>query len=101
MKLTSKRRAFLRKKAVKLKAMVRVGKDGLTDAIIDSINDVIKSRELLKVKVLENSEVRAKEMAIEIADKSESELVQVLGGTILLFKENREKPIISSELKGI
>ena len=56
MELTSKRRAYLRKKAHDLDALVRIGKEGVTDNLIQSILDAIESRELIKVKILQNCE---------------------------------------------
>ncbi len=54
MKLTSKQRAFLKKKAHELNPIVRIGKDGLQETVIDSILSAIDSRELIKVKILQN-----------------------------------------------
>lgn len=101
MKITSKRRAYLKTLAQKLSPMVRIGKDGLSDNLIQSIEDAIKHRELIKVKVLQNSEVEAKELGFEIAKKSGTELIQKIGNTIVLFKENKENPTISSKVKEI
>lgn len=56
MALTSKQRAFLKKKAHELDPLVRIGKDGITDSLIQSILEAIDSRELLKVKILQNCE---------------------------------------------
>ena len=56
MALTSKQRAFLKKKAHELNPLVRIGKDGITDSLIQSILEAIDSRELLKVKILQNCE---------------------------------------------
>lgn len=54
--MNSKKRAFLKKKAHNLEAIVRIGKDGLNQNIIQSILDAIESRELIKVKILQNCE---------------------------------------------
>lgn len=60
MALTSKQRAFLKKKAHELDPLVRIGKDGITDSLIQSILEAIDSRELLKVKILQNCEKEKK-----------------------------------------
>ncbi len=56
MKLTSKERAKLRAIGNGIDALVRVGKDGMSSNIVDSLNDVLRTRELVKVKMLKNSE---------------------------------------------
>ncbi|WP_297405869.1 ribosome assembly RNA-binding protein YhbY [uncultured Cetobacterium sp.] len=101
MNLTSKRREFLRKKAHKLDAICRIGKDGYTDKVADGILDAITPRELIKVKILQNSEVDKKEVAYQIADAINAEVVGIIGRTIILFKENEDKPTISLELKAV
>ena len=65
MELTSKRRAYLRKKAHDLDALVRIGKEGVTDNLIQSILDAIESRELIKVKILQNCEEEKMEIMVK------------------------------------
>lgn len=101
MELTSKRRAYLRKKAHDLDAIVRIGKDGITDNLIKSILDAIQSRELIKVKILQNCEDEKEEIMEELSRCREFQVVGIIGRTIIIFKENKEKPVISLELKSI
>ncbi len=101
MKLTSKQRAFLRKKAHNLDPLVRIGKDGLSDNLVKSLEDAINSRELVKVKILQNAEIDKREVAYELGLKSGCELVAIIGRTLIYYKENKDKPSISSELKGV
>lgn len=101
MELTSKRRAYLRKKAHDLDALVRIGKDGITDNLIQSILDAIESRELIKVKILQNCEDEKMEIMEQLSQCKEFEVVGIIGRTIILFKENKDKPVISLELKSI
>jgi len=70
MELNSKKRAYLRKVAHDMSPLVRVGKDGFSENIISSILDAIDKRELIKVKILQNSEVDKRELATELAEKS-------------------------------
>ena len=67
MELTSKRRAYLRKKAHDLDALVRIGKEGVTDNLIQSILDAIESRELIKVKILQNCEEEKMEIMEQLS----------------------------------
>lgn len=99
--LNSKKRAFLRKKAHNLEPLVRIGKDGITANLIQSILDVIESRELIKVKILQNCEIEKEIILEELSKNEEFEVVGLIGRTLILFKENKEKPTISLELKGI
>ena len=101
MELTSKRRAYLRKKAHDLDALVRIGKDGVTDNLIQSILDAIESRELLKVKILQNCEEEKMEIKEQLSQCKEFEVVGIIGRTIILFRENKDKPVVSLELKSI
>ncbi len=99
--MNSRQREYLRKAAHDLEPMVRLGKDGFTDNQAQSILDVIESRELIKVKILQNSRVEKEEVAKEIEEKTGCEVVGIIGKTIILFKENTEKPKISAEIKNI
>ncbi|MDU1911653.1 ribosome assembly RNA-binding protein YhbY [Fusobacterium sp.] len=101
MALTSKQRAFLKKKAHELNPLVRIGKDGITDSLIQSILEAIDSRELLKVKILQNCEKGKDEVLEELSNCNEFEIVGIIGRTIILFRENKDKPTISLELKSI
>ena len=101
MELTSKRRAYLRKKAHDLDALVRIGKEGVTDNLIQSILDAIESRELIKVKTLQKCEEEKMEIMEQLSQCKEFEVVGIIGRTIILFKENKDKPVISLELKSI
>lgn len=101
MELTSKRRAYLRKRAHDLDALVRIGKDGVTDNLIQSILDAIESRELIKVKILQNCEDEKGEIMEQLSQCREFEVVGIIGRTIILFRENKDKPVISLELKNI
>lgn len=102
--MTSKQRAFLKKEAHNLEPIVRIGKDGLSDNIVQSLLDAINSRELIKVKVLQNLEAdkdETRELAEELSKKSGAELVGVIGKTIIFYKENKDKPVVSAFLRKI
>ena len=99
--MNSKQREFLRKAAHDLEPMIRLGKDGFTDNQAQSILDVIESRELIKVKILQNSKVEKEAVAKEIEEKTGCEIVGIIGKTIILYKPNLEKPKISLEVNVI
>ncbi len=93
--MTSKQRAELRAQSNTLEPIFQIGKEGVTDAVIAQVEGTFNTRELFKIKVhLETTPAPVKEIASEIAEKTGSEVVQVIGGTIVLFRLNlllREK----------
>lgn len=99
--LNSKKRAFLRKRAHDLDALVRIGKDGITENLIQSILDAIESRELIKVKILQNCEMEKEEVYSKLEECAEFEVVGIIGRTIIIYRENKDKPVVSMELKSI
>lgn len=101
MKITSKQRAFLKKKAHNLEPIIRVGKEEISENFIKGVLEVITPRELIKIKMLQNSEKEKNEVATLISTKVDAQIVGIIGKTIILFKENKEKPVISEELKTI
>lgn len=101
MNLTSKQRAFLRKQAHDMDAIVRVGKDGYSESLVAGILEALIPRELMKVKILQNCEEDKVELANKIAEGCEAEIVGLVGRTVILFKENKEKPVFSLNIKKI
>ena len=89
--MTSKQRAILRSEASKLDAIFQIGKGDVNEAAIKSIKDALQARELVKISVLQNSDADPREAAEEIAEKTDSEVVGVIGRKIVLFKVS-EKP---------
>lgn len=89
-----KQRRYLRGLGVNLEPAVFVGKEGITDALLAELARVLKARELVKVRLLDNVDGDRKDVAKELAAKAGAELVQVLGRTALLWRRNEEKPQI-------
>ena len=88
--LNSRQKKILRAKAHDLKPVVLVGKSGVTDGCIQSINEAIESRELIKVKFIEHKDNK-KNLSETIRDKTESEIIGNIGHTIMLFRQNPDK----------
>ncbi len=87
--LSSKQRAQLRAEANGLDPIFQIGKEGVTESVIAQIEDTFNTRELFKVKVhLETSPETPKEIAFKIAEATRCDVVQVVGGTIVLFRIN-------------
>ena len=94
MKLTGKQKRFLRAMGSTMEPMVQVGKFGIKDSLITQTDEVIEIHELIKIKVLNNSTVETKEAAEVLAARTNSALVQIIGNTILLYRQSEEKPEI-------
>lgn len=94
--LNSKQRAKLRGIASKYETIFQIGKNGIGEELIKQLNDALAKRELIKIRVLETCEYTAKEVSFEIAEKTFSDVVQVIGSKIVLFKQNKnpEKRVI-------
>ncbi len=93
--LTSKQRAFLRRLAHRLKPLVHIGGEGVTPPLLASIEDALKTRELLKVKVLAAAPEKARTTADQISARLEDVHVpQTIGRTIVLYRRHPENPEI-------
>lgn len=89
--MTSKQRAYLRSLASTQNSVFQVGKSSLTTEFIDAIKEVLESRELIKINVLKNCMDDPKEIANTLASHTRSEVVQVIGRKIILYKQADEK----------
>ena len=97
--LTGKQKRFLRSKANHLQPLFQIGKNGLTDAVIDSIEEALEAKELIKVNILQNCDEDKNEIAEKLAEREGIELVQVIGNIIVLYKESVEKKRIELPLQ--
>jgi len=93
--LTGKQRSYLKSMANTMDPIFQVGKSGITDNFIKQIDEALEARELLKVKVLNNSLLEAKEVANDLAEKLDAEFVQSIGNKFVLYRESKENKKIS------
>lgn len=89
--MTGKQRAELRKLSNGLTAIFQIGKDNITETLAISVGEALKKRELIKLSVLETSELSAKEAAEQLAQMTEAEVIQCIGRKFVLYKENKDK----------
>ena len=94
MAITSKQRSQLRALAAAEDTIIQVGKGGINDNLITSVNNALKARELVKGKVLENSMLTAREACDTLAEACKAEQVQVIGTKFVLYKRNDKEPKI-------
>lgn len=92
--LTGKQKRFLRAMGSTMDPVIQVGKAGLVPAIVASAIDAIRARELIKVRVLTNCMEEPKDVLVMLAERTRSDLVQVIGRNGLLYRANPEKPKI-------
>lgn len=92
--LTGKQKRFLRAMGNEMDPILQVGKGGVTEPVITQANEALEARELIKGRVLPNSLEDVEGAAQELADRTQAELVQVIGRNFLLYRESKKKPLI-------
>lgn len=90
MAMSGKERAALRAEAHHLDVLVHIGHQGLTNTLMGSLDDVLRTKELVKVQVAKAGDLSAKAAANEVAEQMGAEVIQVIGRTFTLFRENPE-----------
>ncbi|GHH97075.1 ribosome assembly RNA-binding protein YhbY [Neobacillus kokaensis] len=93
--LTGKQKRFLRSKAHHLDPIFQVGKGGVNENMVKQIADALEARELLKISILQNCEEDKTVVAEELASGTGAEIAQIIGNTIVLYKESVENKQIT------
>lgn len=91
--MTSKQRAYLKGLAMNIDAIYQVGKSSLTAEITKGIHEALEARELVKISVLKNCMDDPREIAQVVSERTNSEVVQVIGKKIVLYRESKKKKI--------
>ena len=89
--MTSKQRAYLCGLANTLEPVLHVGKASVTPEVTASVNEALEARELIKISVLKNCLDDPREIANTLAERTHSDVVQVVGKKITLYKESKNK----------
>jgi RNA-binding protein len=92
--ITSKQRSYLRTLANPLQPIFQVGKAGIEENFLKQIEDALESRELIKIKVLNNSGITAREASDIICEAIGCEGIQAIGNKSVLYKRSLKKPKI-------
>ncbi len=92
--LTSKQRAKLKSIATTTETILQVGKGGVGDQLVKQVEDALTARELVKLHALETAPEEPGTLAQALADATRSEVVQVIGRRMVLYRRNAKKPVI-------
>lgn len=92
--ITTKQRSFLRGMANRLDPIFQVGKNGIEDNFLKQVESALEKRELIKIKVLENSGITAREASDIICEEIGCEGIQAIGSKLVLYKQSSKKPVI-------
>ena len=89
--MTSKQRAYLKSLAMTMDPILSLGKASLTPEFTDAVDEALRARELIKIHVLQNCFDDPRELAATLAERTRSEVVQVIGKMIVLYKEGKDE----------
>lgn len=89
--MTTKQRAYLKGLAMTIEPIFQIGKSSLTPEITAAVSEALEARELVKISVLNNCLDDPKELAQTLAERTHSQVVQVIGKKIVLYRESKEK----------
>ncbi len=92
--LSSKDRAYLKSLAQNLNCAFQVGKSAITPEMTEEINCYLESHEIIKVNVLNNCGESTIEVANVLSERTKSQIVQIIGRKIILYKESKDEPKI-------
>lgn len=91
--ISPKQRSYLKGLAHNMEPLLRIGKDGISKNTIAELNDLLNSRELFKIKILDNNLDSKQEMIEEITEKLQCEFVQFIGSKLTIYRQSEEKKI--------
>lgn len=89
--MTTKQRAYLKSLAMTMEPIFQVGKNSITPELVGALSEALAARELIKISVLKNCADDPKELAQILAERTRSQVVQVIGKKIVLYKEGKDK----------
>ncbi len=92
--LTSKQRAKLKSIAASTETILQVGKAGVGEQLVKQVDDALAARELVKLRALETAPEEPGALAWQLAEATGSEVVQVIGRRLILYRKNPKKPVL-------
>lgn len=91
--LTVKQKVKLRSLAMNLRPIYQIGKDGITDNLIEGLSLALEAHELIKISVLKTVSDPLKQVALDITSATHSELIQIIGRQIVLYRKSKKQLI--------
>ena len=89
--MTTKQRAYLKSLAMTMDPIYQIGKNSMTPELTKAVTEALQARELIKISVLKNCADDPRDLADMMAERTKSQVVQVIGKKIVLYKEGKEK----------
>lgn len=89
--MTSKQRAYLKSLAMNIDPIFQIGKSSVTPELTKAISEALEARELIKINILKNCADDGNELAALLAERTHSQIVQVIGKKIILYKQAKEE----------
>lgn len=89
--MTTKQRAYLKSLAMTMDPIFQIGKNSMTPELTKAVSEALEARELIKISVLQNCADDPKELASILAERTRSQVVQVIGKKIVLYKEGKNE----------
>lgn len=89
--LTGKNRSYLRGEANELDPVVHIGKDGITESVVEQIEELLDDHELIKGRVLDNAPADVRDVAGDLADRTDAFIIQVIGNVFIIFRQDPEE----------
>lgn len=96
--ITTRQRSKLRAMAHSLTPVVIVGKEGVTEQVLKSVNDVLEARELIKIRLLNNCSLTTREVSAKICEELNAEGVQCIGSIVVVYRLSSKKDIVHIEI---
>ncbi len=88
--ISGKQRSYLKSLANRLEPIFQVGKNGITENLLKQLDEALEAREIIKINVLNNSLLEAKNVALEVTEKLDAEFVQSIGNKFVIYRESKE-----------
>ena len=89
--MTTKQRAYLKSLAMTMDPIFQIGKNSMTPELTNAVDEALEARELIKVSVLQNCADDPRELAAMLAERTRSQVVQVIGKKIVLYREGKNE----------
>lgn len=92
--LTNKQKSYLKALANRRRSLFQIGKDGMSYNLISTVSDALEAHELIKLNVLKTCTEDVRQVALDLSGGTRSEVVQIIGRTIILYRASRKNPEI-------